>query len=210
MQKSTVIKIAIPVVAALVIIESVVVLNNLTAKTKVPVQSPEEVEVASGAKNPVVTPKVTEAPQADMVFEVQNKSMKQGQGYPVSLNMTTRKNYQIDSFDVYVKYDPTAFEVSNLTFDPKLGKPTFSKVSSNTGLLVANIYLSSPKGLAVNANQDVLKLMGFTVTPKKTGVFNFEVNTGNGRGESATMMVENGTAKVIPFSSNPLEVNVSK
>ena len=109
-----------------------------------------------------------------------------------------------------MKYDPTAFEITNLTFDKKLGKPTFSKISKDKGLLVANLYLSDPKGLSIVANEDVLKLMGFTVTPKKAGSFSFEVNTGNGRGESVTMMVENGTAKVVPFSSNKLDVNVTK
>ena len=77
-------------------------------------------------------------------------------------------------------------------------------------MIVANIYMSEKSGLKVVALQDLVKLMGFNVVPKKTGSFEFEVNTGNGRAESATMIVENGTAKVIPFSSSKLEVSVTK
>ena len=89
MQKSTVIKIAIPIIAALVIIESVIVLTNLSNRNQT--QSVvDTTEVSNGAKKAVVT-QVLEPAQADMVFEVGSKAMKQGQSYPVSLNLTTRR-----------------------------------------------------------------------------------------------------------------------
>lgn len=207
MKMNDTVKFLIPLVAVVVIIESVVLVTGVLRKGTGSVV--DNTVVVNGTKvSPVVT--VVKTPtMVDLVFEVGTRTMNVGKQYPVSLNMLTKKDYQVDTFDVYVKYDPLAVDVSGLTFDKRLGKPAFSKISKDKGLIVANVYMSDPKGVKV-AMSEVLKMMSFSVTPKKSGLTTLEVSAGNANGESATMLVENGTSKVIPFSSNKLEVTVIK
>lgn len=204
MNTKDMVKFLIPLAAVVVIFESVVLIGNLTSNNETKVDP----VIIMPNVSPVVTVK-KESAVVDLVFEVASRTMEQGKSYPVSLNMLAKKDLQIDTFDLYVKYDPTALEISNLTFDKKLGKPTFAKVSKDKGLVVANVYLTEATGLKVTM-AEVMKLMSFSVVPKKAGMTSLEMNTGNVNSESATMLVENGTAKVIPFSSNVLEVSISQ
>ena len=204
MDKMNSLKLLIPLAAVVVIIESVVVMSGVST------QNSKKVAVAITPVPVVTQTKTVESAQAGLVFEVDSKTMKVGTKYPVGLVLSTKKNLQIDTFDLYIKYDPSAFEISDLSFDKKVGKPVFSKISKDKGLVVVNIYMSDVKGLEVISGVDLVKLVGFNAKPLKMGNYSFEVNAGNGGAESATMMVENGTAKVIPFSSSKLDVAVSK
>ena len=133
MEKNNIIKFLIPLASVVVIIESVVVISNIASTKKVKVASSVS-ESNLVAVIPEIKPMESSGGvQASMVFEVGNRAMKVGNSYPISLNLTTKQDLQIDSFDLYIKYDPSAFDVNSLSFDKQLGKPTFSKVSTDKG-----------------------------------------------------------------------------
>jgi hypothetical protein len=57
-------------------------------------------------------------------------------------------------------------------------------------------------------NGEMLKLVGFEVTPLKTGSYGFEISTGDADGNSKTLLVENLTSKDLPFAVTKLNVSV--
>lgn len=201
-KENKVVMFLVPVAAVIVLAESLMLISNLSSNNK----------VSKVAMTPTVVPAVTVEATRSAVYAVTvagAKEMKLNQTGAIEVQAAGNVDESLDSVNVYLKYDPTAFEISNLTFDAKLGTPTFSKVSQTTGLLVANFLISAPAGLKVSGGE-VLSLMKFNVKPIKTGVFSFEVSTGNGNKEAATMFVENTTSKILPFTSSNLAVNVSR
>lgn len=201
-------KILIPVVAVLVIGESIILLSGITKKEEVantkvgniPTVSTEEATPSS-----VVTD-----PDFNLVFGYSGGSqMKVSQPSVVEVNLLGKNTRAVDSLNLYVKYDPKSFDIDNLTFDPKLPKPTFSKVSTAKGMVVVNFLISEAAGMEI-AEGDSLTLVRFDAVPKTVGDFSFEISTGNGTNESATMFVENATAKVLPYSGSKLTVKVIK
>ena len=135
--------------------------------------------------------------------------MKVGDRYQVGLTMMPKRTLAVDSFEVFVKYDPTFFEVSNVAYNPKIGKATSAKASKEKGLVVLTIYVTDPKGFSLLTDVSA-DLMNFSVKPLKAGIGAFEINAGNGQGYSATMIVENGKASAVPFVTNKLEITIRK
>jgi hypothetical protein len=196
-----VVQFLVPVVAVVVLAESIMVISNLTNN-----------KTANVPAVPTAVPTVVAEATQSAVYAVTvtgEKAMKLGQSGTVEVSATGNADESLDAVNVYLKYDPTAFDVSNLTFDKKLGTPAFSKVSQTTSLVVANFLISAPAGLKVGSGE-ALSLMKFSVKPIKTGDFDFEINTGSGGSEAKTMFVENGTSKILPFTANKLTVNVSR
>lgn len=202
MKENSILKIAVPVVAVLVIFESVMVVSNLSNRNQtktnvIPVvtQTPNKSEVST-------TP-------IDLVFGTDNKEMKIGKTYAIELNLLSKVGYSLDAIDLYVKYDQSAFKVENLTFGSRLPKPTFSKISDQKSLIVSNFLISDQGGLKIAANE-IVPILKFNVTPKKAGDFVFEINQVQDQKESATLFIENSTSKVLPFLSNKLNVKAIK
>jgi hypothetical protein len=210
MNKNNYLKIILPVVAVLVIAESVVFVSGLSKKaplvdsTVVPTDTTIPTGTATSAR---VTPAVP--PMFNLTVSTKNQEMTIGKSYQVEVNSVSLGQKSLDAVNVYIKYDPTAFDVSNLVFDTKLPKPVFSKVSLQKSVVVVNYLISEKNGLVVKANEN-LALVKFTVKPKKTGNHSFEISSGNEAKESVTMLVENATSKALPYSSNKLTVNVLK
>ena len=195
-ENKNILKLVIPVVAIIIIIESVVLVNDLLKKKQLVTQVPVP-------QNKVVVDNVKSS--LDLVFGTSSKEMVIGKSYPVELNMISSMTKSLDAMSLYIKYDKTAFDVTNLTFDSKLPKPNFSKISTQTNLIVMNYLIQESAGYKVGVN-NALALAKFNVKPKKAGSFTFEINTGIEDKESATMFIENATGKVLPFSSNKLTV----
>jgi hypothetical protein len=206
-KQNNIVRFLVPAVAVIVLAESVMLISNLNASKfnkTVTSGQPQVVTstvtpVESGINNAVYAVTVTTA----------TKEMKLNQAGIVEVKAIGNADKALDAVNIYLKYDPAAFEISNLTFDKKLPAATFSKVSQTTGLVVANFLISTQAGLKVNSG-DVLSLMKFSAKPIKTGVFSFEISTGKEMKESATMFVENATSKILPFSTSGLTVNVSR
>ncbi|MFA5828287.1 MAG: hypothetical protein WC841_02925 [Candidatus Shapirobacteria bacterium] len=193
-------KILVPIAAVLVIAESIILFSGLAKKNLV--VTPPGGDVA------LIPSEVVSNPDFSLVFAGESQ-MQAGKPSMVEVNMLAKNERSLDSLNLYVKYDPKSFDIDSLTFDPKLPSPTFSKVSTTKGMIVVNFLISDTQGMKL-AEGDVLNLVSFEATPKVVGDFSFEVSTGNGTNESATMFVENATAKALPYSGSKLTIEVIK
>ncbi|MFZ2153055.1 MAG: hypothetical protein WAV41_03280 [Microgenomates group bacterium] len=204
MNQNNLLKYLVPVIAVIVLAESVLLISRANDKKPVVVVPA------------VVAPVVTSEPVAktgdedyQIVISSDVADAKVGESVDVKVSMLGKVEKSLDSVNVYVKYDPNAVDVKTLEFDKKLPEPAFSKVSTLRSLLVANYLISSPKGLLLPA-KDELVLLSFKAKMLKSGTSSFEISTGKEMKESATMIVENGTSKSLTFSANKLMINVTE
>lgn len=196
-KQANVVKFLIPLVAVVVILESILLVTNLTRQTKV--GEPAE-----------TSPEVSVMPVENVDFDVAvagGADLRVGDEYPVEVTAVSRGEKKLDAVNLYVKYDSSAFDVSGLVFNDRLPKPTFSKVSKQKNLIVVNYLISDSSGFTVGSGES-LSLLKFNVKPLKAGEFSFEVSTSKDSKESATMFVENATSKALPFSAGSLVVRV--
>jgi len=181
MEKKQIIKTLIPLAAVVIIIESVLLLSRSVGKI-----GPQTLKEGS---NILVS----------LNWEAKGE-VETGKSEEVVLKMKAEKEVFIDAVDLYIKYDPTQVTVSDVTFDNDFVKPSFSKISQEKGLVVVNYLVSAPKGfgLKIGAGVDLARLK---VNYIAEGEVSFEVGEG-------TLVVENGSAKVLPFNSDSLIVKV--
>jgi hypothetical protein len=205
MNKSNVLKYLVPIVAVVVLLESVLLIMNLRNRQTVTGGTENQVTVSP----PVSNDQVSKPAVFDISIVSPSDSVKLGAAFPVEVKAVVNSARSLDSVNVYVKYNPSAFDITDLIFDSKLPKPTFSKASTLKGMVVVNFLISNPDGLKVSA-KELLSLVKFTAKPKMTGNFSFEISTGNEAKESATMIVENATSEILPFTSSKLTVNVAR
>lgn len=210
-KQNNILKYLIPVIAVIVVIESIVLVSNLSQRSAGnTINTNNKVTQGTGVEN---NNKVSATPSGpsiyDLVFATTTQEMKTGKSYKVELSALSKDKHALDSIFIYIKFDPKLVDINGLTADQKLPKPAFMKVSQEKGIAVVNYLISEPGGLVVNGNQN-MPLVAFTVKPKVVGKFDLEISTGNDSKESATMFVENGSGKALPYSSNKLTVNVTK
>lgn len=192
------IKTAIIIVAVVVILESVVIITR---------QQPAMVKTMTGNSEPA---KVLESKPNGLVelsVRGDTQEMKLKNSYKVWVQMDAKTNLNLDAVDLYVNYDKTAFTVSGLDFSEAPVKPTFSKISDTKSVVVVNYFVTEPAGMALMANEPT-KLLGFTVTPKKVGDYEFSVSLGDENDNSKTLLVENTSSKSVPFNIQKLKVSV--
>jgi hypothetical protein len=208
MNQNNILKYLVPIVAVIVVAESVVLISRMKGSETTPVVG----------DTPVVTEAVKDGSDAQIktgseTYKISinsdKTSFKVGENGEVKVMLKGSEDKSVDSVNVYVKYDPSMLDIKDLMFDKKLPAPAFNKVSTLRGLLVANFLISDPKGLSIKTGEDLL-LMSFKMKTLKAGVHNFEISTGKEMKESATMIVENGTSKPMTFSSNKLTINVTE
>ncbi len=207
MNKNNILKYVLPVIAVVVLIESLVLINNLKNKSTVKNDINQGYNQEVTEIVPVVTDQTESKPSSFDIVISSDQQMQLGKVVSMEVKSTALVDRALDSVNVYLKYNPAAFDITNLVFDKKLPTPTFSKVSTTKGMVVVNFLISTPEGVKVAAG-DVLSLMKFNVKPKLVGDYDFEISTGNEMKESVTMFVENATSEVLPFTSNKLTVNV--
>lgn len=117
-------------------------------------------------------------------------------GKPI-LILTANKDVAIDAIDLYIAYKNVKVNsVNNLN---ELPKPTFSKVSTEKSLVVMNYLISEATGLKMVSGQSI-RVAEFKISSISTTGAELSIDT-------KTQVVENGTAKVLPFNSNKLIVN---
>lgn len=192
MDKEKLIKFLVPVVAVLVIIESVVLVNGAVKKKS---------ELG-------VNPAVEKIPaEAEVRLEAAGTSMAVGEKIKMTLRLSTAKMYAFDAIESYVNYDVGAFEVDNLVFENDLPQPTISKISRDKGMIIVSYLIDEPAGYKLEAGSGVT-LVSFEVTAKKSGSYDFEIATGPTADGSVTMLVESVTSKAIPFEVNGVRINV--
>ncbi len=199
--KKQVLNWVIPVFAVIVIFQAVIlVTNSLTpAKTATQVASSTATK-----KTEAITPVTTEL---NLSLVSPEEEWQVGKTTTVTLKVTANTRKAVDAMDLYIKYDPAAFKVTDLTVGEGLPKPASSKISPKTGLIVANIYISGTSSFNLEKAVDK-DLITFKVTPQRAGDFNFEIDTGKTARDSVTMLVEAKTAKVIPFTAETFKIKV--
>lgn len=195
---NNILKYLVPVVAVIVLAESVMLISGMNKKQTANTTNNNGVEkVTQTQENPIYT----------INIGADKESYKIGEMGKVMVSMVGKESKAVDSINVYVTYDPEAFDIEDLIFDKKLPTPVFSKVSTSKKLVVANFLVSESKGLELGAGEE-LNLMSFNIKAKKAGDHTFGISTGQEMKESVTMIVENEISKPISFSSNELMVNV--
>ena len=205
MNKDNLIKILIPIVALVVVVESVVLVSGLNNST-VQTDKSNESEVTV-----VPTTKIEEKPVADFVFETSTKEMKVGKAYKVVLSLSANKDFSVDGVEVHMKYDPEKLAISKLLGGNDLPETATLKVDSGSGL-VNGIFLvpvEDKTGYMVNTGESK-EILSFMVTPKEVGAFDLYLETDNTDGDLPTVLPETGTNKSLLFTTNKLEVNVTK
>lgn len=187
----------IPVIAVIVIFESVVLVSNLEKNTTLTVVSD-------------ITPTVTVTEKKkinafDVNFLTDETQMKVGKKYKVSVNLVPKDGYNLNALDLYVKFNPTLVTISNLVSSKDLANPDLIKVSDKKDVVAMNYLFTDKEGVAFTKDKEVV-LLTFTVTPKAAGNSSFEISTGDSEGDSVTMFVDKNTSEGLLFTSNKLDV----
>lgn len=201
--KKDIFKILIPVIAVVIVVESVMVVSGLKKKpAEMPVMVNETGETGDMVSEPVGDP------VADFVFSVDSKSMRVGQEYNVEITVSPKESFSIDALDLYLSYDPSAFNVSSLVESAGMPSATSKQVSEKRGIVLANFWFMDESGYSFEAGKPI-SLVGFTVTPTKAGSYTFELNKQADLGK--TKLVSGGDrVESLAFGSDPLEVTVEE
>jgi hypothetical protein len=205
-ENNQLVKLLIPVIAVIVIFESVLLVSRLN-NTSAPVATKVVEETTKEATNSSEV-KTTE-PVMALVFATDTKEMKVGKAYKVELSMVAKEDKTIDAIESYINYDPSLMTVSGLMVNDKLSKTSKNTIDNKTGLIKSSVLIETKPGYMIK-NGEVIKVLSFNVTPKKVGVSSLEISTGNDNKNSATMIVESLISKEIPLSTNKLEINAIK
>ncbi|MDD4026661.1 MAG: hypothetical protein PHO75_00545 [Candidatus Shapirobacteria bacterium] len=193
-------KTLIPVIAVVVIFESIMLVSNLEKKTVTSDVIAEKNEIIQEVKN---------ENYFDLSFVTDAKEMKIGKNYQIKLQALVKEKKSLDAIDIAIKYDSKNLEISGLIFDDKLEKPIIGKVVKEDGMIVVKYLIETKQGITFNVD-DLVNLVSFDVKAKTVGLYKFEVATGNEDKKFVTLFVENTSAKALPFASNQLEINVIK
>lgn len=148
-------KYLIPVLAIVVVLESVVVVSRLTKKTG----------VAPIVETETDNNQLVEPVEADINFTLMADKTEIGVGQKstVKLAVVSKEEMKLDAIDLLLKYDPTIVKVSALTEVGKL-TATSKRVSEKTGNIVANFWSMDEKGYQLVSGEE-LGLISFTVEP---------------------------------------------
>ncbi len=206
MNKEKIVKILIPVVALIVVIESAVIISGLNKSEttqQLPSTTTEEV-------TPTVTAEVEESPVADYVFATDTKEMKVGKSYKVTLNLVGKDDFAVDAVETYVKFDPELATVSKLTAGPSLPEDKRVLKVDNTSGLISVLFLTDAKtGFQVKSGSQK-PVISFVVTPKEEGSLEFSLVTSSQGEKLVTVLPETSTGKSLAFTSSQLDINVTK
>jgi hypothetical protein len=194
--------ILIPVVAIIIIFESIMLVSNLDKSGVSSQITPTVTNIATAT-----AAKIEATPVVDLSFATDTSEMKVGKSYKVTLNITPNQDLKLNALELYIKYDPQIFTVSNLVSDEEIQKPDLMKVSDKKDVIATNFLFSGTDGESF-AKDKQISILTFNVVAKKAGVSQFEIGTGDSDGNSATMFVDKVTSKSLSFSSDKLEVNL--
>jgi len=153
---------------------------------------------------------VAQSPMSDKKVNISLLSLTEnyvvGEPFEVKVVMEAENDVLVDAVNLYIQYDPEQMTVSELTSLEAMPQPTFAKISDKKDMIVLNYYIESD-GYPFLAQQPV-EVASFLVTPTVVGEIKMDLSTGVEDKDSVTMIVENGTSKVVPFTSNNLRIEV--
>jgi len=144
---------------------------------------------------PVALPTSVEQQSTTLQWQEINKN-------EVALMLSSDKDVAVDAVDLYIKYDPSMVVIKSATVNKGFVTPSFKKINPEKGLVVMNFLVSEASGFKLKAGLNV-ELARLTVEYSKNGTTEFSLGEG-------TLVVENATAKVLPFNSEKLVINVTQ
>ena len=199
-KNNKVFRIFIPVIAVIIIFESVMLVSGLEKNSIVIKESTGLAEIKK---------EVVKNNTFDLTFVTDSQEMVAGKNYQVKLQSLVKEKSTLDAIDIAIKYDAKNLDITDLVFDEKLPKPFISQVIKENGMIVVKYLIETKQGMTFNVD-DIVSLVAFNVKAKVAGSYKFEVATGNEDKKFATMFTETTSVKVLPFTSNKLEINVIK
>jgi len=203
MKQNNLIKILIPIVAVVVVIESIVLVSSLNKNVATD-------DVVLETKEITKTEVSNNEPVADFIFETDTEDMKVGKSYKVDLNLVGKMGVSLDAMEVYMKYDPSKVTISKLVSGEKFPEMTKnSGIDSKTGL-ISSVFLWGIGETGLIKSGETGSVLSFMVTPKVEGKTEVSLVTGSTDEKSVTMIVETSTSKALSFLGNKLEINVTK
>lgn len=205
MNNNKLIKFLIPLVAAVVVFESIVLVNNLEKSNKID----KNIKTEEQAK---VEETVIEDPVISFNLKVNSTSsaqMKVGKSYKVDLVLNPIETKAVDGIETYVKYDPETFKITKLVSNPDLVKPEISKIDSNLGMLSNILLIEDKDGLLLTSNKEVV-LYSFDVTPLEVGEYSLDLSSDSVDKKYDTLVVETSTAKSLGWTGGKLDIKVTK
>jgi len=197
----------IPVVAIVIIVESVMVVSGLVKKEKgVDIDSSFRYQEAKDGELESIVEDEGD-PKANFVFSVDSKEMLVGKPYVIQLDLLPKESFTVDAVDVYISYDSEAFDVSGLTEAEDMPKAASMRISDKRNLMLANFWFTDVEGYSFEENNPI-SLLSFEVTPKKTGNFDFEISRGGEEELGITRIVvgQEDLVSSLAFSSDKLTV----
>jgi hypothetical protein len=205
MNNNKLIKFLIPLVAIVVVFESIVLVNNL--------EKPTEVNQSSKVEEKKPTEEVViENPVINFDFKVSSKTpteMKLGKTYKIDLVLNSVENKAIDGLETYIKYDPEIFKITNLVSNSKLVKPEISKIDNEAGMLSNILLIEEKEGLVLESDKKV-NVLSFNITPLEEGDYSLELSNNSVDKKYDTLIVETGTSKSLGWTGGKLDINVTK
>jgi hypothetical protein len=207
MKDNKIIKILIPVVALIVVFESVMLVSNLDKSTTETDNLTEEVI----GEEQTTEQKAVEEPVADFIWETDNLEMKVGKTYKITLNLLSKQDLMLDSVETHIYYDSKIVTVSKLETNKKIGealKPT--GIDNDKGSITAILWKDVGEAAYEVKDGEMTNVLSFVVTPKLEGKIDFDLSTSMTDGRLATIIVDSNTAKPLAYFSNKLEINVIK
>lgn len=201
--KKNLITVGLVVVAILVIIESIILIDNIsTTKTN---------KVTVAGTIPTVSQTVAPEPDLMMLLKADKSEVKVGESIKITLDLTDKTTHKIDGIEAYVKYNLSAFDISQMEYSDKLSPPDIAMNSVKKGMVLVNYLISSPAdGYALDSSG--VRLLSFVATPKVAGEYSFEINTSNENKESVSIVAEHAlkgnVPRTLPLASNKLTVRV--
>ena len=203
MKNKDIFKVLIPILAVVIIVESILVVSRLDRSKPVDMIIPE---VEDELTEEVVAPRQIEG-KASFVFSVEDQNIGVGEKKKVTLEILPKEDFNLDAMDLYVGYSADSLEVSGLLEESGL-KATSKRVSEKTGMVLANFWFMEEGGYKFEAGKSV-KLMSFMVEPRTAGVYELSmVETG----DEVTKLVSSVGDEVVTygFSSKKLVINVGE
>jgi hypothetical protein len=201
------IRIIIPIVAVLVLVESVVLVNSLENQ-KIKREASNKPDVINVDQ---VIPEVDQVETNEDVtlkLEAEKLSLNVGQESFVDVMMSTSVSKSFDAVSVYVDVDTQKVALERVEINNSMPKPIVAKISKKGNVALVNYLISSPSGYRL-ASGDRVAVARIYFTPIDSGKTSFKI-LGEEVSEAESMLVETGTSKVIPFNSGDLSVSILK
>lgn len=196
-------RVLIPILAVVIIVESIMVVSRLNNSKPIDTTIPE---VDNELVEEVSMPRQVDV-RASFVFSVEDQNIAVGDKKRVTLEILPKQDFNLDAMDLYISYGADSLEVSGLQEESGL-KATSKRVSEKTGMVLANFWFMEEGGYKFEAGKSV-KLMSFMVEPKMAGVYELSmVETG----DEVTKLVSSVNDEVVTygFTSEKLVINAQE